>query len=298
MEPPGTWRESDGSSRFCVKIPQMPELPEVETIRRDLNKELKGRKIIKLKFYDWAKMLQPSPEAVAKAVEGKKIRDFDRRAKLLLMHLEDGKTIATHLKLTGQLFIRKSTDRPDRFTHIILEIDKGEELRFNDLRKFGFMKVVENKFDLEKILAEFGPEPFTKEFTFDAFKKIVIKTTRKIKTVIMDQTQISGVGNIYADEALWRAKIYPEKTAEKLTEEELRDLYDAILFVLKQGIEDRGTSVDQYLDIYSKEGGHVKNLKVFRLNKEPCPRCGTTIKKIRIGGRGTHYCPKCQPPYS
>ena len=126
----------------------MPELPEVETIRRDLNKELKGRKIIRLKYYDWPKMLKPSPEAVKKAIEGKKIAGFGRRAKLLLMHLDDhGTTVALHLKLSGQLILRKSTDSPDRFTHIVLEFDKGEELRFNDLRKFGFMKVVESKQD-------------------------------------------------------------------------------------------------------------------------------------------------------
>jgi len=273
----------------------MPELPEVETIKRDLNKELKGRRILKLKFYDWAKMLKPDPETVKKAIEGKKIKEFDRRAKLLLMHLDDhGTTIVFHLKLTGQFLLKKDTDPKDRFNHVIIQLDKGDELHFNDLRKFGFIKVIKDKEELEKLLSEFGPEPFTKEFTIEVFKKILKKTTRNIKTVIMDQAKISGVGNIYADEALWRAKIHPEKTAEKLTEKEIQDLFDALLFVLKQGIEDRGTSVDKYLDIYAKQGKHGKNLKVFRLDKEPCPRCKTTIKKIRVGGRGTHYCPACQ----
>jgi formamidopyrimidine-DNA glycosylase len=110
----------------------------------------------------------------------------------------------------------------------------------------------------------------------------------------MDQTKISGVGNIYADEALWRAKIHPEKSANKLGEKELKKLFDAILFVLRQGIEDRGTSVDQYRDIYSQEGEHAKNLKVFRQDRDPCPKCGTIIKKIKVGGRGTHFCPECQ----
>ncbi|MEX0617112.1 MAG: bifunctional DNA-formamidopyrimidine glycosylase/DNA-(apurinic or apyrimidinic site) lyase [Candidatus Woykebacteria bacterium] len=273
----------------------MPELPEVETIRRDLNKELKGRKIIRLKYHDWPKMIKPSPAEVEKAIKGKKIKDFQRRAKLLLMHLDDhGSTIAMHLKLSGQLLLRKQTDPPDRFTHIILELDKGDELRFNDLRKFGFMKLLKDKGDLDKLLSEFGPEPFTPEFTFEKFKQIVNKGTRAIKIVIMDQKKISGVGNIYADEALWRAKIHPEKRAEKLTEEELKKLYNSILYVLKEGIEDRGTSVDQYLDVHGEKGGHAKNLKVFRLNGEPCPRCKTTIKKIRVGGRGTHFCPNCQ----
>jgi len=275
----------------------MPELPEVETIKNDLNKALKGRKIIKLKFYDWAKMLKPSPEAVKKAVEGKKIRDFGRRAKLLLMHLDDhGTTVALHLKLSGQLILRKSTDSPDRFTHIVLELDKGGELRFNDLRKFGFMKVVESKQDLEKLLSEFGPEPFTPDFTLEKFKEILTKSARAIKTVIMDQSKIAGVGNIYADEALWRARIHPEKPSSKLTDRELKDLYEAISFVLKQGVVDRGTSVDQYLDAHGDEGEHARNLKVFRQNGKPCSRCSTIIKKIRVGGRGTHFCPVCQQP--
>ncbi|MEX0621983.1 MAG: bifunctional DNA-formamidopyrimidine glycosylase/DNA-(apurinic or apyrimidinic site) lyase [Candidatus Woykebacteria bacterium] len=273
----------------------MPELPEVETIRRDLNRELKGRKIVRLKFYDWAKMLKPTPAAVKKAIEGKKIRDFGRRAKLLLVHLDDnGTTIALHLKLSGQLILRKPTDSPDRFTHIVLELDNGKELRFNDLRKFGFMRVVENKKELEKLLAEFGPEPFTPEFTFEKFKESIGKSSRAIKTVIMDQSKIAGVGNIYADEALWRAKIHPEKPSNKLGDKQLKDLFEAILFVLKQGVEDRGTSVDQYLDAYGDEGEHARNLKVFRQDKRPCPRCGSIIKKIKVGGRGTHLCPKCQ----
>lgn len=273
----------------------MPELPEVETIRRDLNKELKDRKIVGLKFYDWDKMLRPSPEAVKKAVEGKKIKDFGRRAKLLLMHLDDhGTTIALHLKLSGQLILRKQSDPPDRFTHIVLELDNGKELRFNDLRKFGFMKEIKNKEDLEKLLSEFGPEPLTDEFTFETFKEVVCKSSRAIKTVIMDQSKIAGVGNIYADEALWRAKIHPEKPASKLSEKELKSLFDEIIFVIKQGIEDRGTSVDQYLDAHGEEGEHARNLKVFRQNKKPCPRCKTIITKIKVGGRGTHYCPKCQ----
>ena len=283
------------TQRSVIFILIMPELPEVETIRRDLNKELKGRKILRLKFYDWGKMLQPSPEVVKKAVEGKKIKDFGRRAKLLLMHLDDhGSTIAIHLKLSGQLFIRKHTDNPDRFTHVILELDRGEELRFNDLRKFGYMKLIENKEQLEKILSEFGPEPLTSEFTFEKFKEIVSKSSRSVKIVIMDQQKIAGVGNIYADEALWIAKIHPEYPANKLTENKLKELYEAVQSVIKQGIDDRGTSVDSYYDARGKKGKHDQNLKVFRQDEKPCPRCGTIIKKIRVGGRGTHFCPQCQ----
>ena len=277
----------------------MPELPEVETIRRDLNKELKGRKILKIKFYDWPKMIKPDPKSLAKAIEGKKIKDFGRRAKLLLMHLDDhGTTVAIHLKLSGQFLLKKATDPKDRFVHIIIQLDRGDELHFNDLRKFGYMKLLRDKVELEDVLSEFGPEPLTKEFTLEAFKKIISKSSVKIKTVIMDQKRIAGVGNIYADEALWYAKIHPEKPANKLSGKELKKLYETITLVIKEGINDRGTSVDQYLDLHAQEGKHSNNLKVFRLDKEPCPRCGTTIKKIRVGDRGTHFCPKCQPSYS
>lgn len=273
----------------------MPELPEVETIRRDLNKELKGRKILKLKYYDWPKMIRPDPKSLAKAIEGKKIKDFGRRAKLLLMHLDDqGTTIVIHLKLSGQFLLKKSTDPKDRFVHIIIQLDRGEELHFNDLRKFGFMKLVRNKAELDVLLAEFGPEPLTKEFTLKSFKKIISNSSVKIKTVIMDQKRISGVGNIYADEALWYAKIHPEKRADRLTDKELKKLYETITLVIKEGINDRGTSVDQYLDLHAQQGKHARNLKVFRLDREPCSRCSTTIEKIRVGGRGTHYCPTCQ----
>ena len=280
----------------------MPELPEVETIRRDLNKELKGRKIIKLKFYDWPNMLKPSPEAIAKAIKGKKIQDFGRRAKLLLMHLsadkagldDHGTTIAIHLKMTGQLFIRKQTDPPDRFTHVILELGSGEELRFNDLRKFGFMKLIKNNDELKELLSGYGPEPLTADFTLAKFKEIVGKSARAIKIVIMDQQKIAGVGNIYADEALWIAKTHPEKPANELDKKELKYLFEAIEFVIKQGIEDRGTSVDNYFDVQGNKGNHAQNLKVFRQDKKPCPRCKRIIEKIKVGGRGTHFCPKCQ----
>ena len=136
----------------------MPELPEVETIKRDLNHELKGRKILKIKFYDWDKMLKPDPATLKKAIEGKKIKDFGRRAKLLLMHLDDHRTtIAIHLKMSGQLILKKDSDSKDRFNHVIIQLDKGDELHFNDLRKFGYLRVVKNNEELEKILSTLVP---------------------------------------------------------------------------------------------------------------------------------------------
>ncbi len=270
----------------------MPELPEVETIRRDLEKEIVGHKIVDL-WYDVPKMLQPSSEKVEKII-GRHFVSAGRIGKLLLLGVENDGTIGIHLKLSGRLFIRKQTDREDPFTHVAFKFEDGRELRFTEVRKFGYVKLIENATDLKKITDEYGPEPFTPAFTFDHLKNILSKTSRAVKIVILDQKRLAGVGNIYADESLWYAQIHPETPANKVPESKLEGLYQGIIKSLEQGIVDRGTSLDDYLDIYGKPGNHAKNLQVFRQEGQPCPRCGTIIKKIRVGGRGTHFCPHCQ----
>lgn len=270
----------------------MPELPEVETIRRDLEKEIVGHKIVDL-WYDVPKMLQPNAAAVEKIV-GKHFVSVGRIGKLLLLGIENDGTIGIHLKLSGRLFIRKQTENEDRFTHVAFKFDDGRELRFSEVRKFGYVKLIENAVDLKKITDEFGPEPFTKEYTLDVLQKVLTKSSRATKVLIMDQKKIAGVGNIYADEALWYAKIHPETPGNKVDAKRTEELYQGIIKSLEQGIEDRGTSIDDYLDIYGKPGNHAKNLNVFRNEGHPCPRCAAIIKKIRVGGRGTHFCPNCQ----
>lgn len=270
----------------------MPELPEVETIRRDLEKEIVGNKIVGL-WYDVPKMLQPSPKTVEKIV-GRHIVSAGRVGKLLLLGIENDRTVGIHLKLSGRLFIRKQSDLEDKFTYVVFKLDDGRELRFTDFRKFGYVKMIESSAELSEIKDKYGPEPLTNDFTSETLKKVLNKTTRAVKTVIMDQEKIAGIGNIYADEALWYAKIHPETRANSLNSKQIEALYQGIIKSIEQGIQDRGTSVDDYLDIYGREGGHAKNLNVFRQNGQPCPRCGTTIKKIRVGGRGTHFCPQCQ----
>lgn len=270
----------------------MPELPEVETIRRDLEKEIVGHKIVDLTF-SVPKMLQPTPAAVKKII-GRHIVSVGRVGKLLLLGIENDGTVGIHLKLSGRLFIRKQTDPEDKFTYVIFKLDDGRELRFTDFRKFGYVKMIESSVELIDLKSKYGPEPLTAEFTLDALKKPLSKTSRAVKTVIMDQKKIAGVGNIYADEALWYAQIHPETSANSLNDQQIEALYQGIIKAIEEGISDRGTSVDDYLDIYGKQGGHARNLKVFRQDGDPCPRCGTIIKKIRVGGRGTHFCPSCQ----
>ena len=271
----------------------MPELPEVETIKRDIEKNLIGKKILDV-WTDSPKQVQPSLDEFKKATIGKKFKDVKRRAKILIFHLEDDTPIIVHLKLSGRFLYRNQTDKADPFTRIIIKLDQGKEIRFADLRKFGWIKLLKDENNLNDILDEFGIEPFTPDFTLENFKKIINSKPTKIKPLIMDQKQIAGVGNIYSDESLWSAKIHPERMAKSLSEEEIKKLYDCILESLKQGITDRGTSVDQYVDLQGQKGKHEQNLQVFRKNGKPCPRCGTIIRKIRVGGRGTHFCPHCQ----
>jgi formamidopyrimidine-DNA glycosylase len=270
----------------------MPELPEVETIKRDIEKNLIGHQITDV-WYDWAKTLKPDPETFKKAVVGKKFKDIGRRAKLFIFHVDSIPLIA-HLKLTGRLLYRNQNDPKDQFTHVVLKLDRGKELRFVDLRKFGWLRVLKDEGELDELLSEFGIEPFTSSFTLEKFASIIQNKGTMIKPLLMDQKQIAGVGNIYSDEALWCAQIHPETPAKNLRAEKIEKLYSCIQKVLKEGITDRGTSVDDYLDLFGRPGNHEQNLQVFRKDGQPCPRCGTTIKKIRVGGRGTHYCPNCQ----
>lgn len=272
----------------------MPELPEVETIRRDLDQALVGRKITEV-WFDAPKMLKPSPEVVVKALTNQIIKKFDRIAKLLLVET-DTVTAAIHLKLSGQLLLR-SQDFPkdkDKFVHVVFKFNDGQELRFNEMRKFGFVKIIHTKEEVDKLLSEYGPEPLTPKFTEEKLKEVLSRSARAVKTVIMDQTKIAGVGNIYADEALWYARLHPESRANSLTGPEVSKLYNNINFVIKQGIEDGGTSDADYVRIDGSKGTHGQNLKAFRQEKKPCSRCGDIINKIRVGGRGTHFCPNCQ----
>jgi formamidopyrimidine-DNA glycosylase len=270
----------------------MPELPEVETIRRDLEKEIVGHKIVDL-WYDVPKMLQPSAQVVER-IKGRHFVSAGRIGKLLLLGIENDGTIGIHLKLSGRLFIRKQSDPEDRFTHVTFKFEDGRELRFSEVRKFGYVKLIENVDDLKKITDEYGPEPFTKDYTVDVVKNLLAKSSRATKTLILDQKKIAGVGNIYADEALWYAKINPETSGNKVPDNQVEELYMGIIKALEQGIEDRGTSLDDYLDIYGSQGKHAAHLNVFRQEGQPCSRCGTEIRKIRVGGRGTHFCPSCQ----
>ncbi|MCL4382740.1 bifunctional DNA-formamidopyrimidine glycosylase/DNA-(apurinic or apyrimidinic site) lyase [Patescibacteria group bacterium] len=269
----------------------MPELPEVETIRRDLADLIVGKKILDIET-DSPKQVKPSLSEVKKAVVGTKVKQIKRRAKLLSIYLDNSKILAVHLKLTGRLLVRKTSDPRDNWQHVTLTLSGCSELRFADLRKFGWVKLVTEE-EIKKLTDDFGPEPMD-DLTLERFKEILSKSARPIKIVLMDQTKISGIGNIYAVDALNLAKIDPRKPAKKLGNEEMKNLLDAIEKVLKAGIKYRGASDQYYLDALGQKGSYQDHFLVYNRKGKKCFNCGGEIKKIFLGGRGTYFCPTCQ----
>lgn len=270
----------------------MPELPEVETIRRGLNKELQGKKILEL-WWDAPKMLQPSAEQVKKAVVGQTFEQVERRAKLLIFHLSNGQRLLIHLKLSGRLLFRDGKDPADDYVHVKFVLSGGKELRFAEARKFGYVKLVDEA-ALQEILGEYGPEPFD-DLTLEKFREVIGKRKIAIKKLLMDQKVISGVGNIYANDALWLAQIHPGRLASSLTAAETQRLFAAIESVLKEGLATGGASDQWYRNAYGGEGHYQEHFKVYGRVGEPCPKCGGVIEREVLGGRGTFFCPKCQP---
>lgn len=268
----------------------MPELPEVETIRRDLEKTVIGMKIDSIEILD-DKRIRNDRSEFLNGIVGSKIVSVGRRAKVFLVELSSGNTLLIHLKITGQLILRDVGSPADRFTRLIFHLNR-KELRFNDMRRFGFLKVVPTaKRNSSPELAEFGIEPLSKEFTFDKFKKIIGNRKTKIKPLLMDQTLIAGIGNLYGDEILFLSGIKPTRTVSDLTDKELKSIFENISIILTAAIEHRGSSVDQFVDIEGKKGGHEPFIKVYRRTGKPCFKCGTQIERVKIGSRSAHFCP-------
>lgn len=270
----------------------MPELPEVETIRRDLEKLVVGHKVLGIETNS-LKQVQPSLAAVRKAVVGTTIKKVQRRAKILQIFFSSGVIIIVHLKLTGRLLVRKKGDKPDDWQHITLSLSGGKELRFADSRKFGWFRLLKDEKELQKILKEFGPEPFD-DLNLPVFQKILSSTTRSVKVVLMDQGRISGVGNIYASEALFLAGIDPKRPANKISPTEAKKLYGSLEKVLKLGLRYRGASDNDYLDALGHKGSYQDHFLVYGRQGQKCPTCSGLIKRIVLGGRGTFYCLRCQ----
>ncbi|MBI2074899.1 MAG: bifunctional DNA-formamidopyrimidine glycosylase/DNA-(apurinic or apyrimidinic site) lyase [Candidatus Levybacteria bacterium] len=281
----------------------MPELPEVETIRLGLQKYLVGHTILDVDIR-MAKIFQGEK----KNVIGAKITDIKRIGKVLIVELNNEFLIAIHLKLTGQLIYRGERvsrvprvsrvkiggELPNKFTHVIFHLDRNSVLYYNDMRKFGWIRIVENsKLKMQSFFKDLGPEPF-KDLTFSKFIKIVQSSKTPIKLVLMDQKKIGGIGNIYANEALFDAGIDPRRPAKQISEEEAKKLYSSILKVLKNGIKYGGSSDVNFVNALGEDGSYQEHFLVYGRKGEKCRRCGLVIKKIKLGGRGTYFCPACQ----
>lgn len=288
----------------------MPELPEVETIRVGLARLLPGLRVTSV-WHDWPKSFPNAEGDVANFLIGAKIVEVRRRAKVLIIDLSTQYSLVIHLKMTGQLvFIGRQRfgaghptndligELPAKATRVIVDFTDGSKLFFNDQRKFGWMRLLPT-IEIPQIdfFKKVGPEPLEDDFTASRFiERIQRRKNSNIKAVLLDQTVIAGVGNIYADESLWSARIHPATIVSKIEKAKLMALYDGLLSVLKLSIEKGGSSDRNYVDAEGKRGSYLSFANVFRREGLGCPRCGMTIRKTRVAGRGTHFCPHCQKP--
>jgi len=275
----------------------MPELPEVEIIRSQLNRHLPGLTLKQIEFLD-PKAKRYIEKARAAKIIGQAVVEVGRRGKILTIKFANNYYLVFHLKMTGQVILRNAQVDylPNKHTRAILYFSKKEVIFFQDLRRFGWLKILKPEELSTKLLKEkYGPDPLGANFTLAYFQSQLAKTQKPIKVFLMDQSKIAGIGNIYANEALFLAKINPQKKANKLTKKEAERLFKQIKFVLQKGIDLGGASDNAYLNAYGKKGKYQKHFLVYRRQGQPCFNCKTKIKRIVVGGRGTFYCPKCQP---
>ena len=290
---------------------RMPELPEVETIHIGLKQLIIGRKVSSVK-YDWPKGFPNTQDDVDQFLIGATIKNVRRRAKVLMIDLSSKYSLVIHLKMTGQLVFRgvenfgagHPTDSligklPDKSTRVTLVFKDGSKLYFNDQRKFGWMRLIPTaQIPNIDFMQKVGPEPFDANFSADDFiKRLQRRKNSNIKAALLDQTVIAGIGNIYADESLFAAKIHPASIVSAIPKTRLRILFGSIKQVLALGIEKGGSTDKNYVDASGKKGNYLTFAKVFRKEDSPCPNCGHKIVKIRVAGRGTHICQYCQKLY-
>lgn len=294
----------------------MPELPEVETTIKYLREKIKGEKIIGL-WSDSPKLFKGcSQKGFKELVVGEKIKAISRRAKYVIFHLSSKKTIVAHQRMSGHFLVGKwkkekddwvpqgnedLKDRYNQYLHVIFELDSGKMLALSTLRKFSTLSLYEKEIprdpgkepEIEE-LNKLGPEPFSDEFSWEYFKGSLENRRAAIKTILMNQEIVGGIGNIYSDEILWRAKINPKRKVNELSNKELKRVYKNILPVLKKALKLEGTSTSDYRKPSGQKGGYTEERKVYQREGEPCPRCGASIERTKISGRSAHFCPQCQ----
>lgn len=273
----------------------MPELPEVETVRRTLEQLVLGKEIKEVSVF-WPKIIK-KPEPVKQfqdALVGQTIRSISRRGKFLIFILDDY-SMVSHLRMEGKYMLYQKEEPYDKHTHVIFSFIDGTELRYRDVRKFGTMHLFEKGQELKSLpLVNLGPEPLSTAFTVAYLAEKLAKTSRKIKPVLLDQNIVVGIGNIYVDESLFRAGIHPERAASSLTDLEMKKLHQEIVATLSEAVEKGGSTIRSYINSQGQIGMFQLELYVYGRKGEECKKCGTPLEKLVVGGRGTHICPSCQ----
>lgn len=272
----------------------MPELPEVEHVARSLGAQITGSTIARVSKLDWERMVEtPDVGAFLSLIEGREVQAVGRRAKWIVATLDAGWSLALHLRMSGYITVRGAGDQPDQYTHLVLELADGRQVFFHDTRKFGRARLI----DAEGLLAldsAHGLEPLSEQFTPEALAALLQKRKTKIKPLLLDQKVIAGIGNIYADEALWRASIHPLRPSDSLRNDEIGALHAGIRAALQAGLNNGGSTLRDYRNSYGESGSNQDHFNVYDQEGKPCQRCGTTIEKTVVAQRGTHICPNCQ----
>jgi formamidopyrimidine-DNA glycosylase len=273
----------------------MPELPEVETIRRDLESIIQGKIIKDVRLYYDGFVKYPGRDAFTANLKGKEVLGTGRRGKYLFLHLSQDMSLVIHLRMTGRILYYPEGTPPLTHTRGVFVFAGGEELHFHDVRKFGTMWLI-SPATLSCItgLKALGPEPLEAKFSVDFLCRQCQKTRSPIKSLLLSQKAAAGIGNIYADEALFRAGVNPKRPCDTLSKKEVKRLWSGIREVLQEGLDARGTSMRDYLDARGSSGSFQDCLKVYGHKGKPCPRCGCIIEREKIAGRSSHYCPACQ----
>ncbi|MEW6425425.1 MAG: bifunctional DNA-formamidopyrimidine glycosylase/DNA-(apurinic or apyrimidinic site) lyase [Bacillota bacterium] len=273
----------------------MPELPEVETIKRTLEGKIKDLSITAVEVILPKIIKTPDPQELAACLPGKKIKKLERRGKYLLIHFSENLVLVIHLRMTGRLVYSRPDDPLPPHTHVVFHLDNGCQLRYADLRQFGRITLVDAK-ELANLpgLSGLGFDPFDADFTREFFKKELKQRRTMLKPLLLDQSFVAGLGNIYADEVLYRARVHPRRQSHTLTPREASRLFYAVREVLQEAIANRGTSIRDYVDGDGREGNYQNLLRVHHREGEPCLKCGKPIIRVRLGGRSTYFCPHCQ----
>ncbi|MTI79631.1 MAG: bifunctional DNA-formamidopyrimidine glycosylase/DNA-(apurinic or apyrimidinic site) lyase [Firmicutes bacterium] len=273
----------------------MPELPEVETVKRSLEKLIVGLTIAKVDILMPKIIKSHTPDQFQQLIAGRKVISLERRGKYLQIHLSGTYTLIIHLRMTGRLVLITGSKKLPKYTHVIFHLEKDKRLVFADMRQFGTINLVPDE-ELQNMpgLKDLGPEPLGNDFSLGYLEKELQRRRTRVKTLLLNQSFVAGLGNIYADEALHLAKIHPERLANELSQQEVINLHQAIIEVIKQGIENRGTSFSDYVDGEGNIGSNQNMLKAYQRAGEPCHCCGTNMERKKVTGRSSCYCPQCQ----